>query len=224
MGEPVRQTRDLASVTGNQTVIPSFIVHQLLPTLIPRGPASTHLAQVERPTASLAADDVPDRLRRHVVVHSPVSTCVSGAEVHVRHATRMCEPASRSSRVRNMSRSLCVRRLIMVFLLTDRDVAPAEHVARPKVHTQCAGPSTRPPGVRWGTIHKNLSATPGDERPPGASSLLREVWNGRGGGHVTGTLSRECTYELVPAGHELAEIDWDVATADLLQCPRAHSD
>ncbi|MGW9027669.1 hypothetical protein ACWGQ5_26570 [Streptomyces sp. NPDC055722] len=50
------------------------------------------------------------------------------------------------------------------------------------------------------------------------------MWNGRGGGHVTGTLSREYTYELVPAGHELAEIDWDVATADLLQGPRAHSD
>ncbi|MEU1268530.1 SsgA family sporulation/cell division regulator [Streptomyces sp. NPDC005799] len=27
----------------------------------------------------------------------------------------------------------------------------------------------------------------------------------------------EHTYELVPAGHELTEIDWDVATADLLQ-------
>jgi hypothetical protein len=34
----------------------------------------------------------------------------------------------------------------------------------------------------------------------------------------------EYTYELVPAGHELTEIDWDVATADLLQGPRAHSD
>ncbi|MGW1161147.1 SsgA family sporulation/cell division regulator [Streptomyces sp. NPDC002519] len=31
----------------------------------------------------------------------------------------------------------------------------------------------------------------------------------------------EYTYELVPAGHELAEVDWDVATADLLQGPRA---
>ncbi|MEV8563142.1 SsgA family sporulation/cell division regulator [Streptomyces sp. NPDC051917] len=29
------------------------------------------------------------------------------------------------------------------------------------------------------------------------------------------------TYELVPAGHE---IDWDAATADLLQEPRAHCD
>ncbi|MFJ5035225.1 SsgA family sporulation/cell division regulator [Streptomyces sp. NPDC088560] len=34
----------------------------------------------------------------------------------------------------------------------------------------------------------------------------------------------EYTYELVPAGHELAEIDWDGATADLLQGPRAQSD
>ncbi|MFF4902792.1 SsgA family sporulation/cell division regulator [Streptomyces sp. NPDC001068] len=34
----------------------------------------------------------------------------------------------------------------------------------------------------------------------------------------------EHTYEVVPAGHELAEIDWDVATADLLQGPRAQSD
>ncbi|MGW5652595.1 SsgA family sporulation/cell division regulator [Streptomyces humi] len=32
------------------------------------------------------------------------------------------------------------------------------------------------------------------------------------------------TYRLVPAGHELAEIDWDVATADLLQEPGARSD
>ncbi|MGP4092133.1 SsgA family sporulation/cell division regulator [Streptomyces sp. KR55] len=29
----------------------------------------------------------------------------------------------------------------------------------------------------------------------------------------------EYTYELVPAGRELAEIDWEVATADLLQGP-----
>ncbi|MFI6488873.1 SsgA family sporulation/cell division regulator [Streptomyces sp. NPDC050564] len=34
----------------------------------------------------------------------------------------------------------------------------------------------------------------------------------------------EYTYEFVPAGHELAEIDWDVATVDLLRGPRAHSD
>ncbi|WP_338692908.1 SsgA family sporulation/cell division regulator [Streptomyces sp. Q6] len=32
------------------------------------------------------------------------------------------------------------------------------------------------------------------------------------------------TYDLVPAGRELAEIDWDVATADLLQDPAAQSD
>ncbi|MER6978088.1 SsgA family sporulation/cell division regulator [Streptomyces carpinensis] len=32
------------------------------------------------------------------------------------------------------------------------------------------------------------------------------------------------TYELVPAGHELAGIDWDVATADLLQGPSTQSD
>jgi len=34
----------------------------------------------------------------------------------------------------------------------------------------------------------------------------------------------EYTYELVPAGQELAEIDWDVATADLLQDPAAQAD
>ncbi|MFF4355072.1 SsgA family sporulation/cell division regulator [Streptomyces sp. NPDC001530] len=34
----------------------------------------------------------------------------------------------------------------------------------------------------------------------------------------------EYTYELVPAGCELAAIDWDAATADLFQGPRAHSD
>ncbi|GGJ40066.1 SsgA family sporulation/cell division regulator [Streptomyces brasiliensis] len=34
----------------------------------------------------------------------------------------------------------------------------------------------------------------------------------------------EYTYELVPDGHELAGIDWDAATADLLQSPTAHSD
>ncbi|MET7304883.1 SsgA family sporulation/cell division regulator [Embleya sp. NPDC005575] len=28
------------------------------------------------------------------------------------------------------------------------------------------------------------------------------------------------TYELVPAGHELSGIDWDIATADLLRIPR----
>lgn len=32
------------------------------------------------------------------------------------------------------------------------------------------------------------------------------------------------TYELVPAGDELSEIDWDAATADLLQKPQAHCD
>ncbi|MEU6840393.1 SsgA family sporulation/cell division regulator [Streptomyces sp. NPDC046716] len=31
------------------------------------------------------------------------------------------------------------------------------------------------------------------------------------------------TYELVPAGQELADVDWDVTAADLLG-PRAHSD
>ncbi|MGW3498644.1 SsgA family sporulation/cell division regulator [Streptomyces sp. NPDC001020] len=34
----------------------------------------------------------------------------------------------------------------------------------------------------------------------------------------------EHTYELVPAGQELAGIDWDIATADLLKGPRAQSD
>ncbi|MGW1627258.1 SsgA family sporulation/cell division regulator [Streptomyces sp. NPDC002172] len=34
----------------------------------------------------------------------------------------------------------------------------------------------------------------------------------------------EYTYRLVPAGRELAELDWDVATEDLLQGPRAQSD
>ncbi|MEV7236758.1 SsgA family sporulation/cell division regulator [Streptomyces sp. NPDC051020] len=34
----------------------------------------------------------------------------------------------------------------------------------------------------------------------------------------------EYTYELVPAGHELARIDWDVATADLLPAHGAQSD
>jgi hypothetical protein len=29
----------------------------------------------------------------------------------------------------------------------------------------------------------------------------------------------ECTYELVPAGRELAEIDWEAAATDLLQGP-----
>ncbi|MFF4354762.1 SsgA family sporulation/cell division regulator [Streptomyces sp. NPDC001530] len=32
------------------------------------------------------------------------------------------------------------------------------------------------------------------------------------------------TYELVPAGDELSEIDWNAATAGLLQGPRAHCD
>ncbi|MFB7506479.1 MULTISPECIES: SsgA family sporulation/cell division regulator [Streptomyces] len=32
------------------------------------------------------------------------------------------------------------------------------------------------------------------------------------------------TYELVPAGQELSEIDWDVATAALLQGPSTQSD
>ncbi|MFE3904810.1 SsgA family sporulation/cell division regulator [Streptomyces sp. NPDC059153] len=32
------------------------------------------------------------------------------------------------------------------------------------------------------------------------------------------------TYELVPAGHELSGIDWDVATADLLQISETGSD
>ncbi|MER5949483.1 SsgA family sporulation/cell division regulator [Streptomyces sp. NPDC001904] len=32
------------------------------------------------------------------------------------------------------------------------------------------------------------------------------------------------TYELVPAGEELADVDWDVTAADLLHGPRAHSD
>ncbi|WP_309221657.1 SsgA family sporulation/cell division regulator [Streptomyces sp. Act143] len=32
------------------------------------------------------------------------------------------------------------------------------------------------------------------------------------------------TYELVPAGAELSEIDWDAATADLLQEPQPHCD
>jgi len=32
------------------------------------------------------------------------------------------------------------------------------------------------------------------------------------------------TYELVPAGHELAGIDWDVATADLLHSPEAQTE
>jgi hypothetical protein len=32
------------------------------------------------------------------------------------------------------------------------------------------------------------------------------------------------TYELVPAGHELAGIDWDVATTDLLRNPGTRSD
>jgi hypothetical protein len=34
----------------------------------------------------------------------------------------------------------------------------------------------------------------------------------------------EYTYELVPAGQELSEIDWDVATADMLQDPAAQAD
>jgi Streptomyces sporulation and cell division protein, SsgA len=34
----------------------------------------------------------------------------------------------------------------------------------------------------------------------------------------------EYTYELVPAGQELAELDWDIATADLLQDPTAQAD
>ena len=34
----------------------------------------------------------------------------------------------------------------------------------------------------------------------------------------------EYTYELVPAGHELAEVEWDAATADLLQGPRAQAE
>lgn len=34
----------------------------------------------------------------------------------------------------------------------------------------------------------------------------------------------EYTYELVPAGQELSEVDWDFATADLLQDPTAQSD
>lgn len=34
----------------------------------------------------------------------------------------------------------------------------------------------------------------------------------------------QSTYELVPAGHELSGIDWDVATADLLQAPETDSD
>jgi hypothetical protein len=34
----------------------------------------------------------------------------------------------------------------------------------------------------------------------------------------------EYTYELVPAGHELAGIDWDVATADLLPAHGVQSD
>ncbi|MYT71764.1 MULTISPECIES: SsgA family sporulation/cell division regulator [unclassified Streptomyces] len=34
----------------------------------------------------------------------------------------------------------------------------------------------------------------------------------------------EHTYELVPAGQELSAVDWDVATADLLQDPTAQSD
>jgi hypothetical protein len=34
----------------------------------------------------------------------------------------------------------------------------------------------------------------------------------------------EHTYELVPAGDELAGVDWDVTTADLLHGPRAQSD
>ncbi|MFG2356899.1 SsgA family sporulation/cell division regulator [Streptomyces sp. NPDC048521] len=34
----------------------------------------------------------------------------------------------------------------------------------------------------------------------------------------------EHTYELVPAGHELAGVDWDVTTADLLHGPTAQSD
>ncbi|MFB7504639.1 SsgA family sporulation/cell division regulator [Streptomyces broussonetiae] len=32
------------------------------------------------------------------------------------------------------------------------------------------------------------------------------------------------TYELVPAGHELAEVDWNVATADLLHSPEAQTE
>lgn len=32
------------------------------------------------------------------------------------------------------------------------------------------------------------------------------------------------TYELVPAGHELAGIDWDAATTDLLKSPGSRSD
>ncbi|WP_225847498.1 SsgA family sporulation/cell division regulator [Streptomyces sp. HPF1205] len=34
----------------------------------------------------------------------------------------------------------------------------------------------------------------------------------------------EHTYELVPAGQELAGFDWDAATADLLRGPGAHRD
>ncbi|MFF4761312.1 SsgA family sporulation/cell division regulator [Streptomyces sp. NPDC001292] len=34
----------------------------------------------------------------------------------------------------------------------------------------------------------------------------------------------EYTYDLVPAGQELAEIDWDVASAHLLQDPTAQTD
>jgi hypothetical protein len=34
----------------------------------------------------------------------------------------------------------------------------------------------------------------------------------------------EHTYELVPAGHELSGVDWDVTAADLLHGPRAQSD
>ncbi|MFE7332270.1 SsgA family sporulation/cell division regulator [Streptomyces sp. NPDC057565] len=34
----------------------------------------------------------------------------------------------------------------------------------------------------------------------------------------------EYTYELVPAGHELAGVDWDVATADLFPAREAQSD
>ncbi|SCF65413.1 SsgA family sporulation/cell division regulator [Streptomyces sp. Ncost-T10-10d] len=34
----------------------------------------------------------------------------------------------------------------------------------------------------------------------------------------------EYTYEFVPAGHELAGVDWDVATADLLPAREAQSD
>ncbi|MBU3865731.1 SsgA family sporulation/cell division regulator [Streptomyces sp. 4503] len=34
----------------------------------------------------------------------------------------------------------------------------------------------------------------------------------------------EYTYELVPAGQELAEVDWDMATANLLHTPEAQAE